>query len=119
MNKVKAFLKRLWRFSSFRITTEDYADESRHNGYKLWVAANKTMSSPFNILEEDNLRTKEFASFITTLSSREKNDIIAFLKNELASYEECSDEFVGGSVERAERRAKEMCRRHLKILTVA
>jgi hypothetical protein len=117
MNKIKAFLKQLRRFS-FR-TSDDFAVVSRQNGYNLWVAANKTMSPPFNILEEDNLRTKEFTSFVDTLSTREKNDIVAFLKNELALYEECSDEFVGGSIERAERRAKEMCRRHLKILTVA
>jgi hypothetical protein len=111
--KIKDFLKQL-RSSSLR-NSDDCTNSSIQKGYILWVAANKTMSSPFNILEGDDLRTKEFTSFVATLSPCEKNDIMVFLKNELALYEACHGEFLLGCVERAE----EMCRRHLKILTVA
>lgn len=87
-------------------------------GEQLWRETGKGLARPVGVLEDDELRIRQFVDrFRTTLNEKEQRILIMWLEHQLCELEHKFSEDVSAGIEEFERKWKQIYRTHLEAVS--
>lgn len=115
MSKRKQTLIGHWLYMmfSFKYRQEMAIEE----GEDIWRDLNNGLEPPKGVLEDDNLRLRQFADRVkTTLSPKQKEKLVYWMRYQLSELEMNFSEHTSATIENHERKWKQIYRTHLEVI---